>query len=196
MPAKGNNFFSPIGVAGPFEKALFARLPGGGWFVVAYGGAKILQSAKPVRIAAGGMLFCDEKWAKGFLGQDSGRLAAGRSLLQGLASTPRRRGVPFTRVRRRGARYMSGRYPYGIDNPPTLRRSSFPQRASRPAGGPIPKHTWGCAPRPPNAKLRLDTNDAKASSVRRRRYALKVPAAHFNFGPAGTELKINLISVV
>ena len=25
----------------------------------------------------------------------------------------------------------------------------------------------------------LDTNDAKASSVRRRRYALKVPAAHF-----------------
>ena len=46
-------------------------------------------------------------------------------------------------------------------------------------GPPIPKHAWGCAPRPPNAKLRLDTNDAKASSVRRRRYALKVPAAHF-----------------
>ena len=78
MPAKGNNFFSPIGVAGPFEKALFARLPGGGWFVVAYGGVKILQSAKPVRLAAGGMLFCDEKWAKGFLGQDGDRLAAGR----------------------------------------------------------------------------------------------------------------------
>ena len=120
-----------------------------------------MQSAKPVRLAAGGMLFCDEKWAKGFLGQDGDRLAAGRSLLQGLASTPRRRGVPFTRVRRRGLRSMSGRYPYGLGNPPTLRRSSFPQRASRPAGGPIPKHTWGCAPRPPNAKLRLDTNDAK-----------------------------------
>ena len=74
---------------------------------------------------------------------------------------------------------MSGRYPYGIGNPPTLRRSSFPQRALRPVGDPIPKHAWGCAPRPPNAKLRLDTNDAKASSVRRRRYALKVPAAHF-----------------
>ena len=136
-----------------------------------------------------GMLFCDEKWAKGFLGQDSGRLAAGRSLLQGLASTPRRRGVPFTRVRRRGLRSMSGRYPYGLGNPPTLRRSSFPQRASRPAGGPIPKHTWGCAPRPPNAKLRLDTNDAKASSVRRRRYAPKVPAAHFILDSAETELK-------
>ena len=24
-----------------------------------------------------------------------------------------------------------------------------------------PKYAWGCAPRPPNAKLRLDTNDAK-----------------------------------
>ena len=59
-----------------------------------------------------------------------------------------------------------------------------------------PKYAWGCAPRPPNAKLRLDTNDAKASSVRRRRYALKVPAAHFILDFAGTELKINLISVV
>ena len=125
------------------------------------------------------MLFCDKKWAKGFLGQDGNRLAAGRSLLQGLASTPRRRGVPFTRVCRRGLRSMSGHPAYAWGNPPTLRRSSFPQRASRPAGGPIPKHAWGCAPRPPNAKLRLDTNDAKASSVRRRRYAPKVPAAHF-----------------
>ena len=68
------------------------------------------------------------------------------------ACTPTRRGVPFTRVRRRGLCSMSGRYPYGIGNPPTLRRSSFPQRASRPAGGPIPKHAWGCAPRPPNAQ--------------------------------------------
>ena len=34
-------------------------------------------------------------------------------------------------------------------NPPTLRRSSFPRRALRPAGGPMPKHAWGCAPRPP-----------------------------------------------
>ena len=111
-----------------------------------------MQSAKPVRLAAGGMLFCDEKWAKGFLGQDGNRLAAGRSLLQGLASTPRRRGVPFTRVRRRGLRSMSGHPAYAWGNPPTLRRSSFPRRALRPAGGPIPKHAWGCAPRPPNAQ--------------------------------------------
>ena len=48
---------------------------------------------------------------------------------------------------------------------------------------------------PFDAKLRLDTNDAKASSVRRRRYAFKVPAAHFILDFAGTELKINLISV-
>ena len=57
-----------------------------------------------------------------------------------------------------------------------------------------PKYAWGCAPRPPNAKLRLDTNWTfqqmlKSRSVRRRRYALKVPAAHFNLAPAGTELK-------
>ena len=104
-------------------------------------------------VAFGGeMLFCDKKWAKGFLGQDGNRLAAGRSLLQGLASTPRRRGVPFTRVCRRGLRSMSGHPAYAWGNPPTLRRSSFPQRASRPAGGPIPKHAWGCAPRPPNAQ--------------------------------------------
>ena len=38
----------------------------------------------------------------------------------------------------------------------------------------------GEAPKPPlTLKLRLDTNDAKASSVRHRRYAFKVPAAHF-----------------
>ena len=61
-------------------------------------------------------------------------------------------------------------------------------------GPPIPKHAWGCAPRPPNAKLRLDTNWTfqqmlKSRSVRRRRYALKVPAAHFILDLAGTELK-------
>ena len=139
-----------------------------------------MQSAKPVRLAAGGMLFCDEKWAKGFLGQDSGRLAAGRSLLQGLASTPRRCGVPFTRVCRRGLRSMSGRYPYGLGNPPTLRRSSFPQRASRPAGGPIPKHTWGCTPRPPNAsEPPRPKSQRTASRSAGLDDAYKVPQAHF-----------------
>ena len=38
----------------------------------------------------------------------------------------------------------------------------------------------GAVPQDPlTLKLRLDTNDAKASSGRCRRYALKVPAAHF-----------------
>ena len=77
---------------------------------------------------------------------------AGRGLLQGLVSTARRGGVPFTRVRRRGLCSMSGHPAYAWGNPPTLRRSSFPQRALRPAGDPIPKYAWGCAPRPPNAQ--------------------------------------------
>ena len=59
------------------------------------------------------------------------------------------------------------------------------------------QNTLGAVPQDPlTLKLRLDTNDAKASSVRRRRYALKVPAAHFILNSTGTELKINLISVV
>ena len=107
------------------------------------------------------------------------RLRRGWGLQSTKACTARRGGVPFTRARRRGLCSMSGRYPYGIDNPPTLRRSSFPQRALRPAGGPIPKHTWGCAPRPPNAQAAAGYERCKTSSVRRRRYALKVPAAHF-----------------
>ena len=42
------------------------------------------------------------------------------------------------------------------------------------------QNALGAVPQDPlAAKLRLDTNDAKASSVQRRRYALKVPAAHF-----------------
>ena len=98
------------------------------------------------------------------------------------ARTPARRGPTFVCARRRGLCSMSGRYPYGIGNPPTLRRSSFPQRALRPAGGPIPKHTWGCAPRPPNAQAAAGYERCEASSVQRRRYALKVPAAHYMWG--------------
>ena len=56
-----------------------------------------------------------------------------------------------------------------------------------------PKVTRGGPRDPLPAKLRLDTNDALASSVRRRRYALKVPAAHFIVDPAGTEIKINTL---
>ena len=64
------------------------------------------------------------------------------------------------------------------------------------------QNALGAVPQDPlAAKLRLDTNWTfqqllKSRFVRRRRYALKVPAAHFILDPAGTELKINLISVV
>ena len=64
------------------------------------------------------------------------------------------------------------------------------------------QNTLGAVPQDPlTLKLRLDTNWTfqqmlKSRSVRRRRYALKVPAAHYILDSAGTELKINLISVV
>ena len=73
------------------------------------------------------------------------------------ACTARRRGVPFTRVRRRGLRFTSGRPACALGNPPTLRRSSFPHRVSRPVGGPLAKHAWGAAPRPLSLAA-LDTN--------------------------------------
>ena len=42
------------------------------------------------------------------------------------------------------------------------------------------QNALGAVPQDPlTLKLRLDTDDAKASSVQRRRYALKVPAARF-----------------
>ena len=51
------------------------------------------------------------------------------------------------------------------------------------------QNTLGAVPQGPlTLKLRLDTNDARASSVQRRRYALKVPAAHFVLSSAETEL--------
>ena len=84
----------------------------------------------------------------------------GGAFLQVLVSTPTRRGPTFVCARRRGLCSMLGRYPYGIDNPPTLRRSSFPQRALRPAGGPPYQNTLGAVPQDPlTLKLRLDTND-------------------------------------
>ena len=57
------------------------------------------------------------------------------------------------------------------------------------------QNALGTVPQDPlAAKLRLDTNWTfqqmlKSRSVRRRRYALKVPAAHFILDFAGTELK-------
>ena len=64
----------------------------------------------------------------------------------------------------------------------TLQRSAappFPSGPCVPPGTPY-QNTLGAVPQAPlTLKLRLDTNDAKASSVQRRRYALKVPAARF-----------------
>ena len=79
------------------------------------------------------------------------RLSASQSLLHGLVCTPIRRGLPFARARRHGLRSMSGRYSYGIDNPPTLRRSSFPQRVVRPVGVPKCKTRSG-TPRDTHAR--------------------------------------------
>ena len=60
--------------------------------------------------------------------------------------------------------------------------SPFPGGPCDPPGAPC-QNTLGAVPQDPlTLKLRRDTNDAKASSVRRRRYALKVPAAHFMLG--------------
>ena len=77
------------------------------------------------------------------------RLTASQSFLLALVCTPIRRGLPFARARRHGLRSMSGRYSYGIDNPPTLRRSSFPQRVVRPVWVPKCKTRSGRTPRPP-----------------------------------------------
>ena len=56
------------------------------------------------------------------------------------------------------------------------------------------QNALGAVPQDPlTLKLRLDTNDAKASSVQRRRYALKVPAAHFYVGFSRNQIKINTL---
>ena len=71
----------------------------------------------------------------------------GGAFCKGIVSTPTRRGPTFVCARRRGLRSISGHPAYAWGNPPTLRRSSFPQRALRPAGDPIP--TLGAVPQDP-----------------------------------------------
>ena len=64
----------------------------------------------------------------------------------------------------------------------TLQRSAtppFPSGPCVPPGAPYQNALVAAPQDPLTLKLRLDTNDAKASSVRRRRYAFKVPAARF-----------------
>jgi len=77
--------------------------------------------------------------------------STGQSHRRVTAGTPTRRGPTFVCARRRGLCSISGCYPYGIDNPPTLRRSSFPQ------GAPY-QNALGAVPQDPlTLKLRLDT---------------------------------------
>ena len=101
----------------------------------------------------------------------------GKVLHKDLICTPIRRGPPFARARRHGLRSMSGRYSYGIDNPPTLRRSSFPQRVVRPVGVPKCKTRSG-APRDPG---RTGTPARNGCAVPKRGLngAYRVSATHF-----------------
>ena len=61
------------------------------------------------------------------------------------------------------------------------------------------QNTLGAVPQDPlAAKLRLDTDWAfqlplKSRSAQRRRYALKVPAAHFILAPSRDRIKINTL---
>ena len=115
--------------------------------------------------------------------------SASRSHRRVTACTPTRRGKVCGRLTasRRLCRVQSR---YG--SPPRRSFCSYKRN----------QNTLGAVPQDPlTLKLRLDTNWTfqqmlKSRSVRRRRYALKVPAAHFILDFAGTELKINLISVV
>ena len=158
----GPDLWSPL--AGPFARLDERACPAGGYFSMMKSSKRFLGRVCG-RLAAGqrfcgaqslygsppGDAFCEEEQAKEFWGRICDRLRRGGDFAGCKAGTPTRRRPTFVCARRRGLCSMSGRYPYGIGNPPTLRRSSFPQRALRPAGGPIPKRTWGCAPRPPNA---------------------------------------------
>ena len=100
----------------------------------------------------------------------SSRLSAARSHHRVTACTPTRRGKVCGRLTasRRLCRVQSR---YG--SPPRRSFCSYKRN----------QNTLGAVPQDPlAAKLRRDTNDAKASSVQRRRYALKVPAAHYMWG--------------
>ena len=101
------------------------------------------------------------------LGRVGGRLAAGRGLLDIKICMPTRQGIVCGRLKASRSllqRHELYAYPAG---------AYFCSCKSR-------QNTLGAVPQDPlTLKLRRDTNDALASSVQRRRYALKVPAAHF-----------------
>ena len=136
------------------------------------------------RRAGAGLRFAEEWAAEEILDQVGSRLAAGRGLLDIKICMPTRQGIVCGRLKasRRICRVQSL---YG--SPPGRSFCAYKRN----------QNTLGAAPQDPlTLKRRLDTNDAKASAVRRRRYALKVPAVHFILDSAGTQLKIDLISVV
>ena len=83
----------------------------------------------------------------------------------------------------------------------TLQRSAappFPSGPCVPPGAPY-QNTLGAVPQDPlTLKLRLDTDwtfqlPLKSRSVQRRRYALRVPAAHFILAPSRDRIKINTL---
>ena len=125
------------------------------------------------------MLFYEEKWEKGFLSQIGGRLRRG--------AKPVRLAAEALLLR---VRVVAGCAPCRVTPLTlgvTLQRSAappFPSGPCAPPGTPY-QNTLGAVPQDPlTLKLRLDTNWTfqqmlKSRFVRRRRYALKVPAAHF-----------------
>ena len=109
-----------------------------------------------------------------------GRLAASRSFIKGIHLYAYPAGAYFCMCASSRALLHVGSLSLWDRQP-----SNAPPLLLSPAGlasrrGPHTKTRLGAVPQDPlTLKLRLDTNDALASSVRRRRYALKVPAAHF-----------------
>ena len=132
--------------------------------------------------ACRGGCFFRMKVCKRFFGSRWWSPSAGRSHRRVTACTPTRRGKVCCRLSasRRLCRVQSR---YG--SPPRRSFCSYKRN----------QNTLGAVPQDPlAAKLRLDTiwtfqQMLKSRSVRRRRYALKVPAAHFILDTAETELK-------
>ena len=150
------SFFSPVGIA-----ELYTR-PGSGSACRRRGRPRPIAVPRPsprdplisnFLLACRRASFSLDKSLQKILEQVCNRLTASRSHRVVTVCTARRRGVPFVRMRRRGLRSMSGHPAYAWGNPPTLRRSSFPQRALRPAGERrthrsregCPKHSEGSA---------------------------------------------------
>ena len=133
------------------------------------------------RRAGAGLRFAEEWAAEEILDQVGSRLAAGRGLLDIKICMPTRQGIVCGRLKasRRICRVQSR---YG--SPPGRSFCAYKRN----------QNTLGAAPQDPlTLKLRLDTNWTfqqmlTSRSVRRRRYALKVPAAHFILDTAETEL--------